>query len=78
MVRLSRFDGSEFYINAELIESVEMTPDTVVSLTNGKKLVVRESAEEVVSRIVDYRRKSTGDRLLVSNCAGPLVPAADS
>ncbi len=60
MVRVSRFDGSEFYINAELIEVIEMTPDTVISLTNGKKLVVRESAEEVVSRVVDYKRKTTG------------------
>ena len=60
MVRLSRFDSSEFYINADLIETIEKTPDTVISLTNGKKLVVRESAEEVVSRIVEYRRRIAG------------------
>ncbi|MCL5959296.1 MAG: flagellar FlbD family protein [Chloroflexi bacterium] len=56
MIRLSRFDGTEFFINAELIESIEHTPDTVVSLTNGKKLIVREPAEEVVARVIDYRR----------------------
>lgn len=58
MISVSRFDGSVLYVNAELIEIIEMTPDTVISLTNGKKLVVRESAEEVVSRVVDYKRKS--------------------
>ena len=57
MVRLSRFDGGEFYLNAELIETVETTPDTVVSLTSGKKLLVRETVEEVVRRVVDYRRR---------------------
>lgn len=60
MVRLSRLDGSELYVNAELIEVIEMTPDTVISLTNGKKLVVRESGEEVVSRVVDYKRRIAG------------------
>ncbi len=57
MVRLSRFDNSEFYVNADLIETIETTPDTVISLVNGKKLVVREPVEEVVSRVVDYRRR---------------------
>lgn len=55
MIRVSRLDGTQFYVNADLIEMVEMTPDTVLSLTNGKKFVVRESAEEVVSRVVTYR-----------------------
>ncbi len=58
MIRLSRLGGSEFYINADLIETIEMTPDTVISLTNGKKLVVREPAEEVVARVVEYRRRT--------------------
>ncbi len=57
MVQLSRLDGTEFYINADLIETIESTPDTVISLTNGKKFVVRESVEEVVSRVVNFRHK---------------------
>lgn len=57
VVRLSHFDGTEFYVNAELIEIIEMTPDTIISLTNGRKLLVRESAEEVISRVVDYKRR---------------------
>ena len=60
MVHLSRFDSSEFYLNADLIETIETTPDTVISLTGGKKLIVRESAEEVVSRVVSFRRRIIG------------------
>ncbi|MDO8690105.1 MAG: flagellar FlbD family protein [Dehalococcoidia bacterium] len=60
MVQLSRFDSSEFYLNADLIETIETTPDTVISLTSGKKLIVRESAEEVVSRVVSFRRRIIG------------------
>ncbi len=60
MVQLSRFDSSEFYLNADLIETIETTPDTVISLTNGKKLIVRESADEVVSRVVSFRRRIIG------------------
>ncbi len=60
VVRLSRFDSSEFYLNAELIETIEKTPDTVISLTNGKKLVVRESAQEVISRVIEYRQRIAG------------------
>ena len=44
-------------INAELIETVEETPDTVITLTNGKKFVVSESAEEVTSLVIGYKRK---------------------
>lgn len=43
-------------VNAELVETVEATPDTVVTLTTGRKFLVEESVEEVVSRILEYRR----------------------
>jgi len=43
-------------VNSDLIEHVEVTPDTVISLTNGQKFVVLESPEEVVERVVDFRR----------------------
>ena len=66
MVRLSKFAGTEFYLNAELIETIEMTPDTVVSLTNGRKFLVRESAEEVVSRVVNFRQRTNGVAAVVA------------
>ena len=44
-------------VNAELIETVEETPDTVITLTNGKKFVVSESASEVTTLVINYKRK---------------------
>lgn len=46
----------EFILNAEIIETVEQTPDTVVTLTNGKKYIIEEKMEEVVRRVMTYRR----------------------
>lgn len=56
MIRLSRLDGQEFILNADLIETIETTPDTVIVLVTHRKLVVRESADEVVTRVIAYRR----------------------
>lgn len=58
MIKLNRLKtrDSEFILNAELIETIEETPDTVITLTNGKKLIVEESAEEIVRKVMDYRR----------------------
>ncbi len=56
MITVSRLDGSEVVVNAELIELVEATPDTHLSLVDGKKLIVRESPEDVVARVIAYRR----------------------
>jgi flagellar protein FlbD len=58
MIELTRFDGSQFYVNAELIEFIETTPDTVISLIDHKKLLVRETAAEVVRRVLDYRMRA--------------------
>ncbi len=57
MIRLTRLNDSEFVVNAEMIEFVEATPDTIVSLQSGKKVMVTEPLEEVVDRIVAYRRR---------------------
>lgn len=56
VIRLSRLDGSEFVLNVHLIETVEAVPDTVVSLVSGRKLVVRESVDELVRRAVAYHQ----------------------
>jgi flagellar protein FlbD len=55
MIRVSRLDNSELVVNAELIEFIESTPDTVISLVDGKKLVVLEPAQEIVRRVMEYR-----------------------
>ncbi|MDQ7793173.1 MAG: flagellar FlbD family protein [bacterium] len=59
MVRLTRLDGTDLFINARLIELVEASPDTVISLTTGRKVVVTEAVEEVVERVLAYHRSIT-------------------
>lgn len=56
MIKLTRLDGSEFLMNAELIRYVEARPDTFVTLTDGDRVVVREPLDEVMRRAVDYQR----------------------
>lgn len=58
MIKVSRLKSrdNEFVLNAELIETIEQTPDTVITLTSGKKLIVEESADEIVRKVMDYRR----------------------
>lgn len=55
MIEVTRFNNSTFLVNADLIETVEETPDTVITLANGRKYIVKESAESIKSRIIEYK-----------------------
>lgn len=56
MILVTRINGVEqFYINEDKIEFLEATPDTVISLDSGKKLVVMESIDVVIDRIIEYK-----------------------
>lgn len=57
MIALTKFNGEVMVVNAELIETVEKTPDTIVSLVTGKKYMVKETVEDVIDRVVEYRRQ---------------------
>jgi flagellar protein FlbD len=57
MIRLTRLNQQPLVLNADLIVSVESTPDTLVTLMNGDRIHVREAVEEVVDRAVDYHRR---------------------
>ena len=57
MIRLTRFNHQELVVNSDLIEHVESTPDTVVSMTTGQKFMVRETTAEVIQRVIEFRRK---------------------
>ncbi len=57
MIALTRLNGQEMVLNAELIETVEKTPDTIIGLITGKRFMVRETVEEVIGRVMDYRRQ---------------------
>jgi flagellar protein FlbD len=57
MVRLTRLNGKEYVVNALLIESLEATPDTLVTLVNGKKFVIKESIPEVISLLTQFYKE---------------------
>ncbi|HYG69901.1 MAG TPA: flagellar FlbD family protein [Anaeromyxobacteraceae bacterium] len=70
MIALTRLDGKEVVINADHILTVEATPDTVITLTPGLHLMVKEPVEEVVARVAEWRRRvATGPARL-----GGVVP----
>jgi flagellar protein FlbD len=64
MITLTRLSGSVFALNSDLIERVDVTPDTVVTLVDGKKYVVTESLDEVVDAV----RRHRGEVLALSTC----------
>ncbi len=57
MIMVTRLNGTVVHLNAELIESIESTPDTLITLYTGKKLMVSESIDEVTFRVMRYRRQ---------------------
>ena len=56
MIQVTRLDGREMILNAELIFSIQQTPDTLVAFTTGERLMVKDTLEEVMSKVIDYRR----------------------
>jgi flagellar protein FlbD len=60
MIKVSRLNGLEYYINPHQIESIEIHPDTTLLMPSGKHVVVRETAEEIIDRIVEYRSRIGG------------------
>ena len=66
MIRLTRINHVPLVLNADLIEHVEITPDTVIAMTSGQKFMVLESADEVIERVIQFRRS-------IANRAEPEV-----
>lgn len=60
MIALTRLNGHPVMVNCDLIEALEETPDTVVTLTSGNKLIVRDSMAEVQRKIIEFKRKIYG------------------
>ena len=58
MIRVTRINEAELVINADLIEFVEAIPDTMITLTTGKKIMVKESPDELIRRVAEFRRLS--------------------
>ena len=57
MVDLTKMNGKQITVNAEMIETIEETPDTVLTLTGGKKIIVKESRQEVKNLVILYKRE---------------------
>lgn len=69
MIKLTKLNNQALAVNADLIKFVEQAPDTVLTLISGEKIVVRENAEEVIRRIVEFRRTvlcGTGNPIPIS------------
>ncbi len=67
MIKVKRLNGKEFVVNSDLIIYVEKTPDTVITLTTGQKVVVQESVDEIIdsviafkAKVIEYQRKEEG------------------
>ena len=56
MIYLTHFNGGHFYLNADIIQTVEATPDTVITLINNQKMLVKDKAEDVVDKIINYQK----------------------
>jgi flagellar protein FlbD len=56
MIHLTRINHVPLVVNSDLIEHIEVTPDTVITLTNAQKFMVLETADEVIERVIDFRR----------------------
>jgi flagellar protein FlbD len=74
MIALTRLNNKLLVVNCDLIKFLENTPDTVLTLISGEKVVVRETVEEIISRIVDYRRRLGTITTLLPRPQTPLPP----
>ncbi len=57
MIKLTGLDHKEYILNADHIEKIEEVPESVITLTNGKKYLVMDTAEEIVEKVIQYKRK---------------------
>ncbi|HEX4594852.1 MAG TPA: flagellar FlbD family protein [Bryobacteraceae bacterium] len=84
MIRLTRINHVPLVLNSDLIEHVEITPDTVIAMTSGAKFMVLESADEVIERVIDFRRTIANRPEIadhtenVSTCEEPMLAAEKS
>jgi len=69
MIKVTKLNGSPIHINAELIETIAATPDTVITLTNGTKLIVEEPVERVVEEVIRYHRLINRRAVILRNPA---------
>lgn len=62
IIKVTRMDGEEIVVNVNLIETVRATPDTIINLTSGKKLLVKDEVDDIISKSMSYYREIIGGR----------------
>jgi len=78
MIQLTRLNHHPLALNSDLIKFVEQAPDTVITLLNGEKIVVRESAQEVLQRVVEFRRSVLQGIMLWWDNRAAILSAAEN
>jgi len=68
MIKLRKLNGTEIVVNAELIESVESTPDTVLNLATGNRFLVRDGVQDVIDKVVEYKKQVYANK----KCINPI------
>jgi flagellar protein FlbD len=74
MIRLTRINHVPMVLNADLIEHVEVTPDTVIAMTTGQKFMVLESPDEVIRKVIEFRRSIMNREEPPVVCDEPMPP----
>ena len=77
MIQLTRLNNSPLIVNSDLVKFVEQSPDTVITLVNGEKILVREKADEVLNRIVEYRRSVLRGMVPITTHIPAIVSATE-
>lgn len=78
MIHLTRLNGHPLAINSDLIKTIENAPDTVITLISGEKIVVRETGEQILERLVAFRRRVLrGLQMNFSGWTSPQVEEAE-
>lgn len=57
MITITRLNDKELLINCDLIECIEATPDTTITMTTGRKIIAKESIDDVIDRILEYKKR---------------------
>ncbi len=77
MIQLTRLNNSPLIVNSDLVKFVEQSPDTVITLVNGEKILVREKADEVLSRIVEFRRSILQGMVPITTHIPAMAPVGE-
>ena len=79
MIPLTRLNRTPLFVNPDLIQHMEATPDTVITLTSGNNFMVLETPEEIINRIVSYRRRiARAENLAGDGVSGSRIAGAES